>query len=172
TGPTRTRFETRAARGLTPFVGRQTEFELLDHVLERVEAGHGQVVALVGEPGVGKSRLVWEFAHSHRAAGCRLLETGAVSYGKSVPYRPIIDLLKTYLQIEDRDGAQAIGEKLTAKILALDGALESTVPALQALLDGSVEHPEWQALDPPRRRQRTLQACTRLVLRESQGKPL
>jgi class 3 adenylate cyclase/tetratricopeptide (TPR) repeat protein len=172
TGPTRTRFETRAAWGLTPFVGRQTEFELLDRVLESAEAGHGQVLALVGEPGVGKSRLVWEFAHSHRATGWRLLESGAVSYEKPMPYRPIIDLLKTYLQIEDRDGAQSIDEKLTAKILALDRALEATMPALRALLDVPVEHPEWQALDPPRRRQRTLEACEHLVLRESQAKPL
>jgi class 3 adenylate cyclase/tetratricopeptide (TPR) repeat protein len=172
TGPTRTRFQITAARGLTRFVGRQTEFQLLDHALERAEAGHGQVLALVGEPGVGKSRLVWEFAHSHRAAGWRILESGAVSYGKSMPYRPVIDLLKTYLQIEDRDDAQSIREKLTAKLLALDRALESTVPALHALLDVPVEDPEWQALDPPRRRQRTLEACERLVLRESQAQPL
>jgi class 3 adenylate cyclase/tetratricopeptide (TPR) repeat protein len=172
TGPTRTRFQTTAARGLTRFVGRQTEFQLLGHALERAGAGHGQVLALVGEPGVGKSRLVWEFAHSHRAAGWRILESGAVSYGKSMPYRPVIDLLKTYLQIEDRDDARSIREKLTAKLLALDGALESTVPALQALLDVPVEDPEWQALDPPRRRQRTLEACERLMLQESQTQPL
>jgi class 3 adenylate cyclase/tetratricopeptide (TPR) repeat protein len=172
TGPTRTRFQTTVTRGLTRFVGRQTEFELLGHALTRAGAGHGQVVALVGEAGVGKSRLVWEFTHSHRAEGWLLLESGAVSYGKSMPYRPVIDLLKTYLQIEDRDDSQRIREKLTGKLLTLDRALEPTVPALLALLDVPVEDPEWQALDPLRRRQRTLEACTRLVLRESQVQPL
>src|SRR5262245_57550277 len=81
-GPVRSRLQASAARGLTPFVGRESELEQLRQTLERARGGHGQVVALVGEPGVGKSRLLWEFTHSHRTHGWLILESGAVSYGK------------------------------------------------------------------------------------------
>ena len=102
--------------------------------LERSHAGHGQVVALVGEPGVGKSRLVWEFTHSHRARDWLVLESASVSYGKASAYRPVIDLLKSYFQIEDRDDARRIREKVTGKLLALDEALKppSRAPARAA----------------------------------------
>src|SRR4051794_6558773 len=81
-GTTRTRLQAAAARGLTRFVGRDTELEVLRQTLERASTGRGQLVALVGEPGVGKSRLVWEFTHSHRAQGWLVLECGSLSYGK------------------------------------------------------------------------------------------
>jgi predicted ATPase/class 3 adenylate cyclase len=170
--PMRTRMQAVAARGLTRFVGRQTELEALSQALKLAGAGHGQVLALVGEPGVGKSRLVWEFTHSYRTDGWLLLESGSVSYGKATAYRPVIDLLKAYFQIEDRDDGRKIREKLTGKLLTLDKALEPTLPAFLALLDVPVEEREWQVLDPPQRRQRTLDACKRLLLRESQVQPL
>ena len=170
--PVRTRMQAAVARGLTRFVGRQTELEALSQALGRAGRGRGEVVALVGEPGVGKSRLVWEFTHSHRTDGWLALESGSVSYGKATAYRPVIDLLKTYFQIEDRDDARKIREKVTGKLLTLDRALEPTLPAFLALLDVPIEDPEWQALDPPLRRRRTLEACKRLVLRESQVQPL
>jgi len=74
------------ARGrsrLDPFVGRESELDQLRQALERARAGHGQAVAVVGEPGVGKSRLYWEFSHSHRAHDWLILESGSVSYGKA-----------------------------------------------------------------------------------------
>src|SRR5688500_8498330 len=82
-GTARSRLQATAARGLTKFVGRDAELETLRRTLEQAGAGHGQVVALVGEPGVGKSRLVWEFGHSHRTHGWLVLESGSVSYGKA-----------------------------------------------------------------------------------------
>jgi predicted ATPase len=129
-------------------------------------------VALVGEPGVGKSRLVWEFSHSHRTQGWLVLASGSVSYGKATSYLPAIELLKAYCGIEARDDARRIREKLTGKVLTLDPALQPTLPALLALLDVAVDDPAWQALDPPQRRQRTLDALKRLILRESQEQPL
>ncbi len=171
-GPVRTRFQAAAARGLTRFVGRQTEIDILTQTLKRVRAGHGEVVALVGEPGVGKSRLVWEFTHSPRTDGWLMLESGSVSYGKATAYRPVIDLLKAYFQVEERDESRRISEKVTGKLLTLDRALEPALPALLSLLDVPVDDAEWQALDPPQRRQRTLDACKRLILRESQLQPL
>ena len=92
-GPARTRLQASAARGLTRFVGRRAELDHLCQALEQAHAGHGQVVALVGEPGVGKSRLVWEFTRSHRTQGWLVLESGSVSYGKATPYLPVVDLL-------------------------------------------------------------------------------
>ncbi len=171
-GSVRSRMEAAAARGLTRFVGRDAEMETLRHALDKARTAHGQVVTLVGEPGVGKSRLFWEFIHSHRTHGWLVLESGSASYGKGTPYLPVIDLLKAYFQIEPRDDRRKIQEKLTGKLLALDRALEATLPAFLAVLDVPVEDPQWQALDPPQRRQRTLEAIKRLLLRESHVQPL
>jgi class 3 adenylate cyclase len=171
-GPVRTRLQTAVARGLTRFVGRDTEFAALVQALERAGAGHGQVVAGVGEAGVGKSRLLYEFTRSHHTHGWLLLASHAVSYGKATAYLPVLDLLKGYFQIESRDDTRRRREKVTGKLLTLDRALEPTLPALLALLEVPVEEPEWQALDPLQRRQRTLEAVRRLMLRESQVQPL
>src|SRR5206468_10120425 len=91
-GPARTRLQAAARRGLTRFVGRDAEIEVLRRSLERAGAGHGQAVAIVGEAGVGKSRLVWEFTRSPRTHGWLVLESGSVSYGRSRPYLPVIEL--------------------------------------------------------------------------------
>jgi class 3 adenylate cyclase/tetratricopeptide (TPR) repeat protein len=171
-GPRRSRLSAGAARGLSRFVGRDGELEQLREALGRAASGHGQVVAIVGEPGVGKSRLVWEVTHSHRTHGWLILQAGSVSYGKATPYLPVIDLLKGYLQIADRDEPRAIREKAIGKLLALDRALEPALPAFLALLDVPVEDRRWEVLDPPQRRQRTLDALKRLLLRESQVQPL
>ncbi|TMA94135.1 MAG: zinc-ribbon domain-containing protein [Deltaproteobacteria bacterium] len=171
-GPARSRLQAAAARGLTRFVGRDTETEQLRKALEQARAGHGQIVSVVGEPGVGKSRLFWEFTHSHRILEWLILESGSVSYGKATPYLPVIDLLKVYFDIEDRDDPRKIREKLTGKLLTLDESFRPTLPAFLALLDVPVDEPAWETLDPPQRRQRTLDAIKRLLLRESQVQPL
>ena len=171
-GSARTRFQAVAARGLTRFVGRNAELAQMFSALERSHAGHGQVVALVGEPGVGKSRLVWEFTHSYRTPGWLVLESASVSYGKASAYRPVIDLLKSYFQIEDRDDARRMREKVTGKLLSLDEALKPHLVPLLALLDVPVEDERWEPLDPVQKRLRTLDACKRLILREAHVQPL
>jgi tetratricopeptide (TPR) repeat protein len=171
-GPLRSRLQAAAARGLTRFVGRETEVEQLRQALGRAATGHGQLVALVGEPGVGKSRLVWEVTHSHRTHGWLIVQASSVSYGKATPYLPVIDLLKGYLKIQDPDDPRAVREKVTGKLLTLDEALKPAVPAFLGLLDVAVEDAAWAALDPPQRRQQTLEAVKRLLLRESQVQPL
>ena len=171
-GPARTRLQAFAARGLTPFVGRQAELAALHQALEQAGAGHGQVVAVIGEPAIGKTRLFHEFTHASRTQGWLLLESSSTSYGKATPYLPVIDLLKAYFQIEDRDDGRRIREKLTGRLLTLDPALGPSLPAFLALLEVPVEDPHWQALDPSQRRQRTLDALKRLLLRESQVQPL
>ena len=169
---TRTRLQAFAARGLTRFVGRQAEIEALRQALEHAGTSHGQVVAVIGEPGVGKTRLVYEFIRSHHTHNWLVLESSSVSYGKATAYLPVRDLFKAYFQIDERDDGRKIREKLTGKLLTLDAALGPTLPAFLTLLDMPVEDRQWQALDPTQRRQRTLEAIKGLLLRESQVQPL
>jgi class 3 adenylate cyclase/tetratricopeptide (TPR) repeat protein len=171
-GTARTRLQAAALRGLTRFVGRDTEVEHLRRVLGQAGAGRGQVVAMVGEAGVGKSRLVYEFTHSHRVQDWLILEASSVSYGKATSYLPVIDLLKSYFKIGDRDDHREMRAKVLGRVLGLDRALESLLPPLLALLDVPAENAAWQNLDPPERRQLTLDAVKRLLLRESQVQPL
>ncbi len=168
----RTRLHAAAARGLTRFVGRDAELEQIRRALGLAHEGHGQLVAVVGEPGVGKSRLVYEFTHSHLTQDWLILEAGSVSYGKATSYLPVIDLLKAYFKVHDRETHREVREKVTGKLLTLDRTLEPILPAVLALLDVPVEDAHWQALDPPQRRQRTLDAVKHLLLRESQGQPV
>jgi class 3 adenylate cyclase/tetratricopeptide (TPR) repeat protein len=175
-GAVRTRLQASARRGLSRFVGRDGEIDQLRRALERARDGHGQVVAVVGEAGVGKSRLFHEFTRSHRVSGEKgawlVLEAGSVSYGRAASYLPVIDLLKAYFRIQDRDEHREVREKVTGKLLTLDRRMEPILPALLALLDVPTEDPEWPTLEPPQRRQRTLDAVKRLLLRESQVQPL
>jgi class 3 adenylate cyclase/tetratricopeptide (TPR) repeat protein len=170
--PARSRFQISAARGLSRFVGRDRELDQLGTALERAATGHGQAVAIVGEAGVGKSRLVWEFTRSHRTSGWLVVESSSVSYGRATPYLPVIELLKAYCRIQERDGPREIRERVAGKLLTLDRALEPFLTPLLALLDVPVEDAAWDALDPPQRRQRTLDAVKRLLLRESQLQPV
>jgi class 3 adenylate cyclase len=171
-GQARTRLQATALRGLTRFVGRDAEVEHLRRVLGQASAGRGQVVAIVGEAGVGKSRLTYEFTHSHRVQEWLILEASSVSYGKATNYLPVIDLLKGYFKIGDRDDHREMRAKVLGRVLGLDRVLEPLLPPLLALLDVPVEDPVWQNLDPPQRRQRTLDAVKRLLLRESQVQSL
>jgi class 3 adenylate cyclase/tetratricopeptide (TPR) repeat protein len=171
-GMVRSRLQAAAARGLTRFVGRQHELETLQQALAQAQAGHGQVVALVGEAGVGKSRLVYEVVHSHRTQGWLVLESASVSYGKASPYFPVIDLLKRYCHVEERDDPRTIRAKVTGQILTLDEALQATLSALLALLDALPADSPFLTLDPPLRRQHTLDGLKRLLMRESQVQPL
>src|SRR5262249_28306042 len=138
-GSTRRRLQAAAARGLTRFVGRQTEVEALQHALARAEAGHGQVAAIVGEAGVGKSRLVYECVHSYGLKGWLVLESASVSYGKATPYFPVIDLLRRYVQVEEGDDLRTIRARVTGQVLTLDEGLQEAIPALLALLDAVPE---------------------------------
>src|SRR6059036_3233773 len=168
----RRRLQAAVARGLSPFVGRQPELAALQQALARAGTGQGQVVALIGEPGVGKSRLVYEFLHSHHTQGWLRLESSSVSYGKATAYLPIRDLLTAYCHIEDRDDLRTVRAKVTGQILTLDEALQDTVPAVLALFEALPADSPFLALDPLQRRRRTLEALKRVLLRESQVQPL
>lgn len=166
------RFRAAVARGLTRFVGRDIELQHIRRTLAQSASGRGQVVAVAGEPGLGKTRLVWEITHSRDAQDWLVLECDSIPYERAIPYLPIIDLLKAYFLIRDRDGQREIREKITGKLLTLDRTLEPALPVFLSLLSVPVEDPEWTTLDPPHRRQSTLDAVKRLFLRESQIQPL
>jgi tetratricopeptide (TPR) repeat protein len=168
----RGRFQAAATRGLTRFVGRQMEIEALRQALTQAETGHGHIVAMVGEAGVGKSRLLYEFVQSHRLTGWRVLESTSVSYGKATPYFPVLDLLKRYVHAEESDDLRTIRAKVTGQVLTLDEALQEVIPALLSLLDALSDDSPFLKLEPPQRRQRILEALKRLLLRESQVQPL
>src|SRR5499433_4448347 len=170
--PVHRRLQAAVARGLTRFVGRAQELAVLTQALAQASQGQGQLVALLGEAGVGKSRLVYELVHSHRIQGWRVLESASVSYGKATPYFPVIDLLKRYAHVEDTDDTRTIQAKVTGQVLTLDATLQEMLPALLALLDALPEDSPFHSLDPPQRRLRTLDACKRVLLRESQEHPL
>src|SRR5438034_2598459 len=168
----RRRLQAAAARGLSRFVGRDHELGSLQQALQQAGAGHGQMVAAVGEAGVGKSRLVYEFVHSHRTQGWLVLESASVSYGKATPYFPVLDLLKRYCHLENHDEPRTVRAKVTGQVLTLDEALQDTLPALLSLLEVLPDDSPLRTLDPSQRRQHTLQSLKRVLLRESQVQPL
>ena len=171
-GPVQTRLQAAAMRGLSPLVLRQTEMAALHQALGQVQKGCGQVVGVIGEPGVGKSRLAWEVLQSPQASGWRVLASRALAAAAATPYLPIIELLKAYFSIESGDDTAQRRAKVTDTLLTLDPALAPSLPALLALLDVPVDESRWQALEARQRRQQSLDAWTRLLLRESQIQPL
>jgi predicted ATPase/class 3 adenylate cyclase len=157
-GPLRTRLEVAASRGLVGFVGRQRELAQLHRAWQAARGGHGQILAVVGEAGVGKSRLVHEFK-VQLERGCRVLEAFSVSHGKASAYLPLIELLKSYVGIE------------LEELLALDGTLEDTLPYLSSLLGLADEAASLAEMHPEIRRRRTLEAVRRVLVRETLEQP-
>lgn len=170
-GPLRTRFQVTARRGLTRFVGRQSEMEQLRNALTQAKAGHGQIVGVMGEPGLGKSRLFYEFKLLS-LPGCLVLEAYSVSHGKASPYLPLIELLKNYFQIEPTDDERLRKEKVTGRVLTLDRSLEDTLPYFFSLLGIEDSQSSLQQMDAQIRRRRTFEALKNLFLRESLNQPL
>jgi len=171
-GQVRTRFQAAALRGLSRFVGRDAEMEQLRAALDGVRHGHGEVVAVVGEPGVGKSRLFHELTHSHRVAGCRILQATSVAYGRATSYLTVSDLLKSYFGIAARDDLRSIRAKVTGHLLTLDETLKDVAPPVLWLLDALPVDDRFWNLEPPQRRRLSLDAVRRLLLRESRVQPL
>ncbi len=170
-GPLRTRLQRSAGRGLTKFVGREREMEALKHAAEQARAGRGQIVAAMAEPGVGKSRLFYEFKATSQS-GWMVLETFSVSHGKASAYLPVVDLLRNYFDISGTDDERKRREKVTGRVLALDRSLEDTLPYLFSLF-GIVEGDDPLAqMDGQIKKRRTLEAIKRILLRESLNQPL
>jgi class 3 adenylate cyclase/tetratricopeptide (TPR) repeat protein len=170
--PAPSRMHPVAARGLTRFVGREGELQRLEEALALAGTGRGQIAAVVGEPGVGKSRVCSELVSSAEARGWRALRSGAVSYGKTTPYLPVRRLLETHVGLDRQRGPEELAGEVTARLTALDVADEGVRPAILALLGLPGAGTAWEALDPPRRRERTLDAVRQVLTRASEVGPL
>jgi class 3 adenylate cyclase/tetratricopeptide (TPR) repeat protein len=170
-GPLRTRLQRSAGRGYTKFVGRQREMDAMRVAAEKAKAGHGQIVAAMAEPGVGKSRLIFEFKAVSQS-GWMVLETFSVSHGKASAFLPVIDLLHGYFDVKSEDDSRKRREKVAGKITILDRSLEDTLPYLYGLL-GLIEADDpLMQMSAELRKRRTLDAIKRILLRESLNQPL
>jgi len=168
----RTRIEAAAAKGLTKFVGRKKEMEALQEALEKSKSGFGQVVGIVGEAGVGKSRLVLEMREMFSREQSLYLEGRCLHYGTSIAYLPILDILRSYFEIKEGVQESLIKRKMEEKILQLDETLKSILPPLHDLLSLTREDEAYLHLEPRQKRERIFEGLRDLFIRESQNKPM
>jgi class 3 adenylate cyclase/predicted ATPase len=162
-GKLRTKLEVSRARGFSRFVGRNDETAALEAALDRAVAGSGQVVGVVADPGLGKSRLCFEFIERCRARGIAVYEARGISHGRLIPYLPVFELFRAFFRITDEDDAQAAREKIAGRMLLLDDSLRDALPLIFDFL--SVPDPE-HPLPPmePEARQRQLHATVKRVV--------
>src|SRR5216683_823364 len=165
-GTLRTHFELSTRRGLTKFVGRESELEQMRRALDLATGGHGQMVAVVADAGTGKSRLYYEFKAT-LPAECKMLEAYSVSHGKASAWLPVLELLRGYFGIQDADDPATRREKVRGALAALDPALSEVLPYLLGLLGIQEGADPLAQMDPQIRRRRTLEAIKRIILRES-----
>jgi class 3 adenylate cyclase/tetratricopeptide (TPR) repeat protein len=170
-GLLRTRLQRAAALGLTKFVGRQREMDALKHAAEQAQAGRGQIVAVMADPGVGKSRLFYEF-NATSQSGWTVLEAFSVSHGKASAYLPVFELLSAYFEISRDDDERKRRERILGKVLGLDRSLEEALPYLYSLYGIAEAGDSLAQMEPQVRRRRTLDAIKRLLMRESLNQPL
>ena len=168
----RTRFDVSAERGLTHFVARERELELLLDSFERTKSGRGQAFSIMAEAGVGKSRLLYEFRKSVANEDATFLEGKCLSYSRGVAYHPVIDILKANCDIHDDDSDSEIREKAVRhlKILGADGV--STLPYLLELLSVKNSRIDKIPMSPEGRKDRIMEAFKRLVIKSAEIRPL
>jgi class 3 adenylate cyclase/tetratricopeptide (TPR) repeat protein len=170
-GAIETRIEASASKGLTRFVGRKNSLEALNNALKKASSGSGQVMGVIGEAGVGKSRLILELKRS-LPAQCTYLEGRCLHYGGSITYLPVIDIIKQYFDINNGDQESKIRNKINEKSFELDENLKSCLPPLQELLSLKVENERFLQLEPQQKKDRIFEAVRELLIRESQSYPL
>jgi class 3 adenylate cyclase/tetratricopeptide (TPR) repeat protein len=167
----RSRLEVSIDRGLTPLVGREREITLLHDCLTRTKAGRGQVVGIVGEPGIGKSRLLYEFRKSLEGERIVWLEGHCVAYGQNTPYLPILEVLRASFQIEDGDTALQLREKLRQGLRQLDVNFEGLLPYLAELFGLPIEDDTLTQLHPHLKQWKTFEALRAMTMAGSQRRP-
>ncbi len=190
----RTRLQAAACRGLTPFVGRKAEIELFQRLVEQAATGSGQILAMLGEAGMGKSRLVHEFTQNHLPSDWRVVEATSVSYDKATAYFPVIDLLRRYFSVSEGQTIETIQTKVVEMVLKLDVMLTDTIAPILTLLDALPQRDrnrttgrsscleqhslvveaitKFNDMEPQQRRRHTLDGVKRILLRECQNQPL
>jgi class 3 adenylate cyclase/tetratricopeptide (TPR) repeat protein len=182
----RNRLQAAATRGLSVFVGRQSEIDTIRRFAAQAETGRGSILALIGEAGMGKSRLVREFLEHHRLpAACRVLEANSVSYGKATAFLPVIELLRNYFALVAGEESANIRNKVVEQMLSLDKGLCDSIPPILTLLDAlspegasneiaevSEAIARFRQLEPQEKRSRTFDALSRLLSSESRRQPV
>ena len=172
TGKVETRIGASVAKGLTRFVGRKKSMATLLNAFDTVKSGSGQVVGLVGEAGVGKSRLLLEMRHVLPEDEYTYLEGRCIHYGGAMPYLPMLDVLRSYFDIKEGDREFLISKKIKDKIVSLDETLEHSIPFFKDLLSLKIDDPEFIKLDPKDKREKTFEALRSVIIRLSHEKPL
>jgi len=171
-GEVETRIGASIAKGLTRFVGRKNSMATLLGAFDKVKSGSGQVVGLLGEAGVGKSRLLLEMRNMLPEGEYTYLEGQCLQYGGSMPYLPLLDILRSYLDIKEGEREFLIKKKMEEKILGLDEKLKSVIPPFQDLLSLKVNDEDFEKLEPKEKRERTFEAIRDMLVRGSQERPL
>lgn len=172
TGDVGTRIGASVAKGLTRFVGRKNSMAALMDVYDAVLKGSGQVVGIVGEAGVGKSRLLLEFVNLLAQDEFIYLEGRCLHYGGAMSYLPVLDIIRSYFDIKNNDSNSAIKEKISAQIDALHSNLRSSQAPLEELLGLTCDDETFSSLDPQQKRERTFESIRDILLRISQNNPL
>ncbi len=167
-----TRIAASAAKGLTRFVGRGREIETLKEAFEKVQSGEGRVVGLVGEAGVGKSRLLLEFRKLLPKGRFTYFEGRCIHYGGSMPYLPVLDVLRSFIGVKEGEQEQVIQQKLKERVLGFDENLRYIIPPFQELLSLKVDDEAFLKLEPKQKREKTFEAIRDLLIRGSQDRPL
>jgi class 3 adenylate cyclase/tetratricopeptide (TPR) repeat protein len=168
----RTRIAASADRGLTRFVGRTRELETIKEAFNKAGSGQGQVVGIVGEAGVGKSRLLFELRSVLPRGGYTYFEGHCLHYGGSMPYLPILDVFRSYVGIKEGEQESIIKKKMNDRILGLDETLKSAIPPLEEFLSLKIEDEEYAKLEPKKKKERTFESIRDLLIRGSQERPL
>jgi class 3 adenylate cyclase/tetratricopeptide (TPR) repeat protein len=167
-----TRIGASVAKGLTRFVGRRNSMAALTDAFDKVKSSSGQVVGIVGEAGVGKSRLLLEMRNVLPQDEYSYLEGRCIHFGGSMAYLPLLDILRTFFEIKEEDRESIIKKKMEEKILDLDEKIKGVLPPFQELLSLKVDDEEFRKLEPKEKRARTFEAIRDLMIRISQEKPL
>ncbi len=170
--PLQTKIQVAARRGFTHFVGRKEAFSAFETAHSLALASKGQALAITGEPGIGKSRIIHEFLHGEAAGVCRVIQCHASSYGRATPYFPIIELLKDTFDISVTDTLQSIREKVVDGLERLDLIADEVAPPLLDLFGALETDHAFRSVDPSQHRQLTYQAITTILLAESEARPL
>jgi class 3 adenylate cyclase/tetratricopeptide (TPR) repeat protein len=170
-GSARGRLDLARARGFSRFVGRAEEMATLEAAMDRAVAGEGQAIGIVGEAGVGKSRLCHEFAERVRSRGIAIYEAQGQAHAKSIPFLPVLQVLRSYFGIEERDSDQEAREKVAGRLLLLDESFGEDLTLLFDFL--AVPDPERPApkMDPEARQGRLLELIRRLAAANSRREP-
>ena len=167
-----TRIEAAVAKGLTRFVGRPNSMAALMDAYDKVLSGAGQVVGIVGEAGVGKSRLLLEFRDRLPRREITYLEGRCLHFGGSMAYLPILDILKSFFDIKEGDRESDIKQKMKEKIRQCDDNLKIVLSPFEDLLSLKVTNEAYHELDPKEKRVRVFEGIRNLLMRESQNRPL